>query len=66
MSHLIGNLHAYDVMGLVHVEATVTDYDLPIDHEDRVIHVSTEFDGTGESDPREWLRDVLTAYLECT
>lgn len=56
------HLNAWDVMDRVHVSISLFD-----DHDDgseRVLELSSDLVGTGESDPWEWARDALVAALE--
>lgn len=58
-------LVAYDYMDKVGVSATV--YSMPNRRSqppERLYHGGTTLQGTGEDDPREWLKDVLIGLLE--
>lgn len=58
---------AYDVMDQVWVGVTVhSQEDVLSTGSSVVLHMSEQVTGVGESDPREWLRDVLVALLETT
>lgn len=58
-------VHAYDVLEVVHVTASVRvrddDGTGPAYSE---FAYTTTFPGIGESDPTEWLKDALVALLE--
>lgn len=58
------SLHAYDVLDQVVAVASVHTYDGldPLKHDE--FRWETTVPGSGESDPREYLRDVLVALLE--
>lgn len=56
------HLSAWDVMDRVHVSMSL--FDDQDDSSARVIELSEELQGTGESDPWEWARDALVAALE--
>ena len=61
----IATVSAYDCMESVAVAATVylaPDQDSP--NVQRVYHASVTVQGTGEEDPRRWLRDALVALAE--
>ena len=59
------SLHAFDMLGLVHVTAEVRQTERPGQEPSRVVlHVNSTVEGTGEDDAREWLRDALVARLE--
>ena len=66
MSYRMTTLNAYDVMDSVHiivgVRATTEDRTETIETE---LRYTTTLPSIGEDDPREWLRDVLVAALEC-
>jgi len=64
MSHMICQIHAYDVMGEVFVSAVVTDHDKSQGAEDRSCAWTTTYQGTGEDYQPKWLRDVLQGLLE--
>lgn len=56
------HLSAWDFMDRVHVSMSLVD-----DQEDsspRVLEVSVDPEGVGESDPWVWARDALVAALE--
>jgi hypothetical protein len=61
----IASLHAYDCLDRINYSARVNAYS-DYEHDG----AKTEFifggnvGGVGETDPREWLRDVLVAFLE--
>jgi len=65
MTYYLATVHAYDVMGdvFVSVSARQTTADRT-ETTESLLHRSTTFAGTGESDPVEWTRDVLIAALE--
>ena len=61
------SIYAYDVMD--RVQFTVRIGRLPDDADSHVswsTMVSDAIPSTGETDPHEWLRDVLVAILEAT
>jgi len=64
MSHFIANISFYDCMSEVMLAATVHDLDGPEGSLERVLTCSDQVPGTGEANPREWLRDALVALLE--
>lgn len=56
---------AYDVLSEVQVVAHLYDDERAgEDAHGLALALSTKVGGTGESDPREWLRDALVALLE--
>ena len=55
---------AYDVLDSVQVTWTVSAQDHKGESVVKVVTGSTRFQGEGEPDPGEWLRDVLVATLE--
>lgn len=62
---LITTVHAYDLLDSVYATVGVRRYDETTRAaSDSVLACTTTFPGTGESDPREWLRDVLVGLLE--
>lgn len=62
---LVTTVHAYDVMDRVQVGATVRQYEETTrEPSDTVLVCTTTFPGTGETDPKEWLRDALIGLLE--
>jgi len=63
--YYIATAHAYDVMDTVTVTAEVRS--VPGTGETPtacVLRATTTLSGVGETDPREWLVDVLVALLE--
>lgn len=64
MTHMICQIHAYDVMGDVFVHAVVTDHDQSQASESRQVAWTVAFPGTGEDRQPKWLRDVLQGLLE--
>lgn len=65
MKYLL-NIHAYDLLDRIAYAAHIENYH---DREDETLHETVlSFvgvqPGTGEPDPREWLRDVLVGMLE--
>lgn len=61
------SISAYDMLTNVHASALV--YEIPggTGHgADLLLHVTCDLAGVGETDPAEWLRDVLVALLEET
>lgn len=64
MSHITATLHAYDCMGQVHASLSLLDHDEePSTDAHRSVLVTT-FEGSGESNHTEWMRDLLVALLE--
>lgn len=60
-------IRAYDVMGVVHWSLRLTASDgVQLDRSDVVLTVSGDLVGVGETDPHQWLRDLLVAVLEST
>lgn len=57
-------VHAFDCLGTVHIAVTVHQSEGHGDPNSLVLQQSTTVEGTGETDPREWLRDALVAMLE--
>lgn len=56
---------AYDVLDQVWVGGSLSSQEEALSTQPSIIlHISTQIDGTGESDPREWLRDALIGLLE--
>lgn len=58
-------INAYDALGKILVGVVIREKPSP--GEDAPAKAETlqiEVDGTGETDPRQWLRDVLVAALE--
>ena len=61
----ITTIHAYDLRDTVSVTVGVRRYDETTRAaSDNVFACTTTFPGTGETDPREWLRDALIGLLE--
>lgn len=58
------SVQAFDCLGQVHVAASVRQNTGVGEVNDLVLHVFTDFQGTGEDDPREWLKDALVALVE--
>ncbi len=59
------SIHAYDVLDQVQVTARVRLYESTLVDGSRIEHeCTTTFQGTGETDPRQWLQDVLVGLLE--
>jgi len=62
---LMTTVHAYDVMGQVHITASVWSQAGPREAVPAsVLHCTTTIPGTGESDAKRWLEDALVALLE--
>lgn len=57
-------VHAYDVLDQVVAVATVLQYDGLDPLKASEFRFSATVPGSGESEPREYLRDVLVALLE--
>lgn len=56
---------AYDVLDTIWFSAMVTETEsFNKGPAITVVHIADQIAGQGESDPREWLRDVLLAILE--
>ena len=64
MTHYIANISFYDCMGDVMLGCTVHDLDGPDGTLTQVLTCGDQVQGTGEDNPREWLRDALVAMLE--
>ena len=64
MTHMIAQIHAYDVMGDVFIHAQVTDHDQSQASEDRTCTWTVAYPGVGEQYQPKWLRDVLQGLLE--
>jgi hypothetical protein len=64
MSHITATLHAFDCMDQVHATLTLKDHDQHEDSEPYPTLYAVTFPGSGESDHREWVRDLLVAMLE--
>lgn len=58
------SVHSFDMLGLVHVSAEVRQTEGTDEASQVVLHVNSTVEGTGETDPREWLRDALVSLLE--
>lgn len=59
------SLNAYDVMGNVHISCVVRGLsDGPLQSFETLLECAATIDGTGETDPREWLKDALIGLLE--
>lgn len=59
------HLSAWDIMGNVHVAASLFDDQLEVkEHREPVWEATVEVRGVGESEPHEWIRDALVALLE--
>jgi hypothetical protein len=58
------SVHSFDMLGHVHVSAEVRQQEGGDEPSSVVLHVNTTVEGTGETDPTEWLRDALVALLE--
>lgn len=64
MSHITATLHAFDCMDQVHATLTLKDHDQDEDAQPyQSLYVCT-FQGSGEADHTEWVRDLLVALLE--
>lgn len=62
---LIATINAYDVMDVVCVTVRALDYQGDPEGLPRVaIAHRGEFQGTGESDPQQWLKDALIYLIE--
>lgn len=58
-------LYAYDAIGQVRVSTEVRSAPEDQSGEWRSeLHATAAFDGTGEPDPRVWLKDALVALIE--
>ena len=65
MSWLMATAHAYDVMGSVFITAEVRSAEGPQGTPPSVVlRATTTVDGVGETNPHDWLSDVLVALLE--
>lgn len=63
--HYIATAHAYDVMDSVTITAEVRSVEGTGETRSAsVLRATTTLSGVGETDPREWLVDVLVALLE--
>lgn len=61
----IASVHAYDVMSSVTTTVLVKEFpDDPEQPPSTVLVCTTTVPGTGESDPREWVKDALVGMLE--
>jgi len=61
----VATLYASDVMDQVHAHLAVRAYPQgSIEPSSIVFECTTTFPGTGELDPREWIRDALVGCLE--
>lgn len=61
----MASVHAYDVMSMVQITASVAEAGTGEERAIRpVLVASTTIDGAGVSNPRDWLEDVLVALLE--
>lgn len=61
----VTTIHAYDLLDTVYATAVVRRYEgTGAGESDSVFACTTTVQGTGETDPREWLRDALVALLE--
>jgi hypothetical protein len=62
---LITTIHAYDLLDSVQIKAVVRKYADTMSVESSIeFECTTTFQGTGESDPIEWLREALVGLLE--
>jgi hypothetical protein len=64
MSHITATLHAFDCMDQVHVTLSLKDHDQDEGSEPYQSVYAVTFQGSGESDHTEWVRDLLVALLE--
>lgn len=64
MSQFQAHWTAYDMLDQVHLTVRLFRYDGLESAGSLVLQESTTIRGTGEDDPREWLRDALVALLE--
>ena len=65
MAQYVLQVNAWDVMDRVFVTAFLREYgDISTDRADVVLDRTTTVEGTGESDPEQWVRDALVALLE--
>lgn len=64
MSHITATLHAFDCMDQVHVTLSLKDHDQTEESEAYTSLYATTFQGSGESNHDEWVRDLLVALLE--
>lgn len=61
----VATMYASDVMNQVHAHVSVRGYPHGATEPSSIVfECTTTFPGTGESDPREWLRDALVGCLE--
>lgn len=59
------HLVAFDMLDQVHLALTVRDTSLEYpEQRESAVNVVDDVQGVGESDPRQWARDVLVAMLE--
>lgn len=62
---LLGSIYAYEVMGEVIVTARVWDERKETAETGKdLLTAKTQFSGTGEDDPRQWLLDALVGLIE--
>ena len=65
MSWLMATANAYDVMGDVFIQVEVRQAgESPERPIETVLRATTTISGVGETNPRDWLEDVLVACLE--
>lgn len=61
----IATVNAYDVLSTVHVKLIVREYpDAESASPRTVLECTTTVQGTGETDPRQWIVDALVGLLE--
>ena len=61
----LATVNAFDVMSSVYVNVSLRVAEPAGEHAVTTVRTyECTFDGTGEPDPEEWLRDVLVALLE--
>lgn len=57
-------IHSFDCMDSIHVSLIVRELTPEETPNPVVLRLITDIQGTGETDPREWMRDALIAALE--
>lgn len=60
----IATVQIYDVMDQVHISLQVRQQENDVSPWETVMLEVGTYPGTGESEPREWLRDSLVALIE--
>ncbi len=64
MSHFVAQVTLYDVLDTVNATIRVQDYDIPDGEIRTSLTCSFTCPGTGESDPKKWIRDALMWAVE--